>query len=70
MMNVITRAFDIAGFCGLVHVCEEECLSSGISRWTSGSGNATFGGSPRYSIPRTPGKLHFLHKQDETKISH
>lgn len=45
----------VAGYCGLVQVSEEECLSSG-SRWTSCSANASFGSSPKHNPLGTPGE--------------
>ena len=47
-----------AGFCGLVQISEEECMAAGVSRWTSGSGNAAYGNSPR--LGNTPGAMQVL----------
>ncbi len=44
------------GYCGLVQTCEEECLSSSGFRWSSGSGNAMYGSSPKYNPFGTPGE--------------
>ncbi len=45
----------LTGYCGLVQTCDEECLSGSGFRWSSGSGNAAFGNSPKYNPFGTPG---------------
>lgn len=47
-----------AGYCGLVQTCEEDCLTSGVSRWrSSGSGNAAHSIGSRHSAGGSPGDI-------------
>ncbi|CAL8466661.1 g6197 [Coccomyxa elongata] len=58
------------GYCGLVQTCDEECLSGSGFRWSSGSGNAAFGNSPKYNPFGTPGNSTRSSVSEPQQTSH
>ena len=59
----------LAGYCGLVQTCDEECLASGVSRWTSGSGNAAYSSASRRSAAGSPGNVTICYNIFQAKLA-